>query len=88
MNGMSKLYPVAKGYISDREERMMYAELKFLYVQLYEYQPDPVKLERFLALKEKRQELLARMKIPDVDIADERAKILRRVNRGRIRETF
>lgn len=85
-NKLEELYPTPRGYISYREKALLWSEIKFVFVQLYEYQPNVNALERFIGLKDKRQELLARLKIPDIDVVSERYNITRRIRLGRLQE--
>lgn len=85
-NKLDSLYPTPRGYVSEHEKSIIWREIRYIFVQLYEFQPNTNALERFIGLKDKRQELLSRMKIPDVDISAERYKIQKRISLGRIRE--
>lgn len=82
------LCKIPKGYLNYYQRMDLFRQLQILYVQLYDFQPNTNALERFIGLKDKRSELLAKLVVPDIDIDYEVHRIKNKIHKSRLRAVF
>lgn len=94
INAFERLYQtdslckIPKGYHNYKVKNDIFLQLQIIFVQLFDYQPNLNALERFISLKDKRMELLARLKVPEVDVSYEKYRIKNKINKAKLRSVF
>lgn len=83
-----ELLRIKKGWITYDGLNSLYEKMYICFVQCFDFQPDRKRLDYYIFLKDKRQEILNKCQFPDVDILFERYKILNKINKNRLREYF
>lgn len=75
-------------HIRHRSKNELWQVLYVSFVQAYEFQPDDKKLDYFIYLKDKRQEILQKCKFLELDTDYEVLKIRNRIKKNQLKESF
>lgn len=84
----SDLFCLKRGRIYDEILNELYQKMHVCFIQCYDFQPDVKKLDYYVRLKDKRKEILAKMKFPEIDVDYEHYKVNNRLRAAQREETF
>lgn len=87
-HGKDDLIQLPRGYVNFTQCEKLYNKAVVSFVQCYEWQPDTKRIEYFLFLKEKRNEILAKFRFPEIDVSYEVYKVRQRLRDCQRKEVF
>lgn len=83
---------VSAEHMYHRPKELVYAPshaaMMIAYFQCMDWNPDPERINMFIALKDKRMEILEMMNFPDIDVKFEEYKINKRLRLNQLHERF